>query len=86
MASGTASVFLKLTSDSSQWAAGLKKAGSSLTQLGRGVSRVGDALSLGVTVPLVAAATAAIKFSFNFSRAMADIATLIPGNTARCKS
>jgi TP901 family phage tail tape measure protein len=53
--------------------------------LSRGLDRGGKALTVGLTAPLVAAGTAAFAMSREFSKGLANIATLIPGSTERVK-
>ena len=57
--------------------------GSTLEAGGRSMSGFGDMLTVGLTVPLLAASGAAFKMSKDFNEGMANIATLIPGNTER---
>jgi TP901 family phage tail tape measure protein len=52
---------------------------------GATVAAAGSALTKGLTVPLVALGVGAAVAATKFSRGMADIATLIPGNSARVK-
>lgn len=55
---------------------GLQKASERLSNMGK-------KLTMGVTLPLVGIGTASIKMSNDFNKAMANVATLIPGNTER---
>lgn len=55
---------------------GLQKASERLSNMGK-------KLTMGVTLPLVGIGTASIKMSNDFNAAMANVATLIPGNTER---
>lgn len=57
--------------------------GKKLAAFGQGMSTVGKNLSMYVSLPLTAAATAAIAFATEFGKSMGNIATLIPGNTER---
>lgn len=50
---------------------------------GQAVQGMGVALTAGVTVPLVAMAAASLKFSEALNKGMANVASLIPGATAR---
>ena len=54
-----------------------------LNRLGRNVGKAGATLTRNVTLPIVAAGAAAIAFAADFNKGMANVATLIPGNTAR---
>ena len=62
---------------------GLAGAQKSFTSVGRSMANVGKSLSAGVTLPIVAAGAAAFKFSNDFNAEMANVASLMPGNTAR---
>jgi len=52
-------------------------------RLGSAFTKVGKTMTMGLTLPLVAAGAAAIKVGTDFNEGMANIATLIPGSTAR---
>lgn len=54
-----------------------------LEKLGSLAGSAGKALTVGLTLPIVGAGTAAIKMATDFNRSMANVASLIPGNTAR---
>ncbi len=54
-----------------------------LDDVGRTATAAGKGLTVGVTLPLVGAGAAALKFSTDFNKSMANVATLIPGNTER---
>ena len=60
--------------------------GSSFTQAGQRAQMAGAGLTAGLTLPLVGIGTAAVKASTNLNASMAEIATLIPGNTERVKA
>ena len=62
---------------------GLADAQKSFQSVGRSMTNVGKTLSTTVTVPIVAAGVAAFKFSNDFNAGMANVASLIPGNTTR---
>jgi len=51
--------------------------------IGDRLSGMGQSLTMGVTLPIVGIATAATHTAMTFNAAMADVATLIPGNTQR---
>jgi TP901 family phage tail tape measure protein len=57
--------------------------GKKLAAFGQGMSTIGKNLSLYVSLPLAAAAAAAVAFSTEFGKSMANVATLIPENTGR---
>jgi len=50
---------------------------------GEKATKVGETMSTKLTLPILAAGAGAIKMSTDFNGAMANIATLIPGNTDR---
>ena len=60
--------------------------GTRFTDVGQRARAVGAGLTTGVTLPLVGIGTAAVKASTNLNASMAEIATLIPGNTERVKA
>ncbi len=47
------------------------------------IQSVGRGLTAGVTLPLLAAGVAAVKFSTDFAEGLANVATLLPGETER---
>lgn len=61
----------------------VKASGDKIGAFGEKASNVGGKLTLGVTTPLIALGGVAIKTANDFNGAMANIGTLIPGNTAR---
>ena len=61
----------------------LAKAQQSLKNAGPKMKAVGRSMTMGVTVPLMAAGAAAVKFAVDMNKAMANIASLIPDSTAR---
>ena len=54
-----------------------RKIGRQLQTIGQGFTQVGRTLSIGLTLPLIAAAGAAVKFGSDFSREMTKIVTLV---------
>lgn len=54
-----------------------------LGEVGKKANQIGGELTKKVTLPILAAGGAAIKFATDFNSAMANVATLIPGNSAR---
>lgn len=58
-----AKLVVKLITDVSEFEAGMKNAAKKLDQIGQKMTQVGDNLTRGVTLPLVAAGTAAVKFA-----------------------
>ncbi len=63
----------------------LQVAGEQLQQTGRSMTRVGAGLTAGLTLPIAGVGIAAIKAATDFNKGMANVATLIPGNTERVK-
>jgi TP901 family phage tail tape measure protein len=57
--------------------------GKKLAAFGQGMSTIGKNLSMYVSLPLAAAAAAAVAFSTQFGKSMANVATLIPENAGR---
>lgn len=60
---------VRLVLDSAQFDAGLRAAEGRLATVGRGMSRVGTALTRGVTLPIVAAAGVSVKMALDFETA-----------------
>ena len=58
-----ARLVVKLVTDVTEFSSGLEKASKKLSAIGSSMSRVGDSMTLGVTLPLVAAGAAAVKFA-----------------------
>jgi TP901 family phage tail tape measure protein len=86
---GTLRGFLELVDN---FTPGLEKAGKLVTQAGDKWTKTGAKMqgagvkmTLGITAPLVAAGGAAIKFATDMNAGMANVATLIPGNSERIK-
>ena len=52
-------------------------------QFGQGMSRFGWMVNTRVTLPLLAAGGASVKFAMDFNKSMANVGTLIPGQTAK---
>lgn len=90
---------LELTTDNSKYDAGLadaekrldrtrsqfKGAGADLASFGKGATAAGGVLSAGLTLPIIAGGAAVWKFGTDINEAMANVASLIPGNTARVR-
>jgi len=91
------SLLVKLGLDAKNFEQGLAKANTQLNKaltnanrsvsgfnrLGGTLANVGKSLTVGLTVPLAGAGAAALKFATDFNESMANVATLIPGNTQR---
>lgn len=61
----------------------LEKHGLRMQKVGRQMSDVGSQLTRTVTLPMIAVGAAAIKMATDLNEGMANVATLIPGNTKR---
>jgi TP901 family phage tail tape measure protein len=61
----------------------LAKAQQSLKNAGPKMKAVGRSMTTGLTLPILAAGAAAIKFAVDMNKSMANVATLIPGSTER---
>ena len=55
----------------------------SFDRFGTRATAAGQALSVGLTTPIVGLGTIALRSATQFNKGMANVATLIPGNTAR---
>lgn len=55
------------------WGAAFQQAGDRITAAGQSLSKAGGALTLGVTTPLIAAGTAAVKSAIDFESAFAGV-------------
>jgi TP901 family phage tail tape measure protein len=76
-------LIIRIGTDNSGLEEGISKAADTVDRAATRIGSAGKALTLGLTVPLVAAAGAGFKFANDFNRGMANIGTLIPGNTER---
>ena len=92
MAVNVGTIVATLRLQSQQFITGMKqaaktaeKAGERLGDVSKRATGVGKSLSVGVTLPLVGASLAAIKFSQDMNAGMANVASLIPGSTERVK-
>ena len=66
--------------------AGLRKADTAVMRFAGKMQNVGRKMSFMITAPLVGMGIGVFKASMDFNKAMANIATLIPGNIERVKS
>jgi TP901 family phage tail tape measure protein len=57
-----------------------------LEKMGQSFSKVGRAATIGLSLPILAAGAASVKSAIDINSSMANIATLIPGNTERVLS
>lgn len=80
------SLLIRLGLDSKRFTGGLDKSAARLKKFGSNVRGVGTKLTAGLTLPLIGIGVAAIKTSIDFNEAMANVATLIPGNIDRVNS
>ncbi len=62
--------------DSKDFDSGVKSATSSAESLSSKLSKIGAGMTAGITLPIVGAAAAAIKFSTDFNASMANVASL----------
>lgn len=56
---------------------------SKLDKMAKDVGKVGKAMTIGLSLPIMAAGGAAVKMSTDLNAAMANVATIIPHNTER---
>ena len=80
---GTIKLRDEFTSRLAASASQLEKHGQRMQRVGRQMSDVGGQLTRTLTLPMVAVGAAAIKLATDLNEGMANVATLIPGNTAR---
>ena len=66
-----------------QWSKGFTKLEKRTRKMARQLDKVGTKLTTSLTLPLLGAAAASIKFSIDLNRAMANVATLIPNSGKR---
>ena len=64
---------------------GFAKATAGIERHRGAIQSVGRGMTAGVTLPLLAAGAAALKFSTDFSGGLANVATLLPGETERVR-
>ena len=62
---------------------GIGNTEAQLNRLGKNIGRAGSTLTRNVTLPIIGASAAAIAFAADFNKGMANVATLLPKNTAR---
>ncbi len=63
----------------------LEMTGKKFEQVGSQMQSAGAKLTAGLTLPIAGVGIAAIKAATDFNKSMANVATLIPGNTERVK-
>ena len=59
--------------------------GRKMGKAGGQIRSVGTSMTIGLTLPILGVATAAVKMATGFNKAMADVATLIPKSTGRVR-
>jgi len=77
------SLIIRVGADISDLQKQLNSAQKTLNKTSRKFTDIGGTLTRNITLPLVASGGAAIKFATDFNASMANIATLIPGDTER---
>jgi TP901 family phage tail tape measure protein len=78
-------IFVDLQANIGAFQRGMARAAKSLDRVGAKSRQIGGALTAGLTAPILGVGAAAVKMSTDFNAAMANVATLIPGNIARVK-
>jgi TP901 family phage tail tape measure protein len=76
-------LIVRIGADLTQFNGRLTEGERALNAAAGRMSRVGTAFTTGVTLPLVAGAAAATKFAVDFNTGLANVASLMPGSTAR---
>ena len=77
------SLVVELTANTVRFVKGMQRADKRLQNFKKRAVAIGGALSRNITLPMLAAGGASVKFAVDFNRSMANVATLIPQNTAR---
>lgn len=62
---------------------GMSNVDKATKKIGKSIESVGKNMTKYITLPIMAAGIASIKLGVDFNKAMANVATLIPGNTKR---
>src|SRR5690606_33660290 len=78
-----ADVIVTIGADLTEFDGRLNKAQQALNAAGSRMTNVGTALTAGLTLPIVGVGAAALTMGMEFNAAMANVASLIPGSTAR---
>jgi len=79
----TYDVSVKFLADLRGYTQNVEKASKKMEEYGKRVGKVGKSLTKNLTLPIVAIGTAAINASMKFNKGMANVASLMPGNTER---
>lgn len=83
MAAKVGSVVVDLLLNTAKFEKDITKTTRSMDKIGRNFTKVGKSLTTGLTLPIIGAGAAVVKFAMDFNKSMANVATLIPNNTAR---
>ena len=82
MANVVGSLLIKLGMNIAQFDKGMNKASKKLNKFGRNAKRHGDMLTRNVTMPLLAAGTAAVKFAADYESAFAGVRKTVDATAA----
>ncbi len=77
------SLLVRIGADLSKLDQGLNTAMGKIGRAGQSLKAAGMAMTAAITLPILGIGAAAFKMSKDFNEAMANVATLIPGNTQR---
>lgn len=78
-----ADLLVKIGADIKEFQSSMKQVGSTIESSGQKLRSLGMSLTASVTAPIVGIGVAAFKASTDFNEAMANVATLIPGQKER---
>jgi hypothetical protein len=78
-----ADLLVKIGADIKGFQSSMKQVGSTIESSGQKLRSLGMSLTASVTAPIVGIGVAAFKASTDFNEAMANVATLIPGQTEK---
>lgn len=76
-------VSVKFLADLGNYVKGVETASKKIEQYGKRATKVGLSLTKSLTAPMIAFGTAAINASMKFNKGMANVASLMPGQTER---
>lgn len=76
-------VSVKFFADLKDYIQNVEKGSKKMEEFGKRVGKVGKSLTKNLTLPIIAFGTATIAASMNFNKGMANVASLIPGQTER---
>lgn len=83
MSSVLAQLLVKIGADASEFTKAIEGASVKMEKVGKRLREIGGTLTTSVTAPLVGIGGAAINASLDLNKAMADVASLMPGATER---